>query len=133
MRKLACLAALLAVTACGDATEVPAEDETAIVEQTPVETVSMAVDGQPSAGQYKITAADGTTYDYTVNEDGTFTSVSSTGETMTGTWTEATPGNYCETVDGTEACYTETIDADGNWTATSDADGSVATVERVES
>ncbi len=133
MRKLACLAAVLVLAACNDsATETPAADDAAVAEAAPAEAVAMSPDGKPAIGKYKVTGADGTTYDYDVRADGTFTSVVSTGETVTGTWTQATPDRWCETVDGKEACYTEAVDAEGKWTATSDADQSVATVVRVE-
>ena len=101
MRTIACLAALLAMTACSEAaTEEPAAEETVAA---PVE-VS--------------------------NEDGTFTHTDAAGEVTTGTWTEAEPGKFCETVDGTERCSTETM-VDGVWTSTN-ADGEVSTIERVE-
>ncbi len=136
MKKIFCLAAVLAVAACNDtASEAPVAEDTAAVAEAPAATpVSMGVDGQPSTGKFKVTGPDNTTYDYDVKEDGTYTSVSSTGDTVNGTWTEATPGKWCETPEGgTETCSTEAIDASGKWTATNDGDGTVYTVERVAS
>lgn len=133
MKNMTCIVAVLALAACNEtATEAPVAEETVAAE--PTEAGSMAIDGSPSAGKYKVTAGDGTTYDYDVREDGTYTVVGSDGSEVTGTWTEATPGAWCETPDGgEEACYTETINEDGTWTATSNADPeSTAIVERVE-
>ena len=42
-----------------------------------------------SAGKYKVTTGDGTTYDYDVRDDGTYTAVGSDGSNVTGTRTEA--------------------------------------------
>ncbi|WP_144096922.1 hypothetical protein [Croceicoccus sediminis] len=134
MKKITCIAAVLALAACNDApSEAPVAEETMAAE--PTEAASMAVDGNPSAGKYKVTGADGATWDYEVLEDGTYTVTGSDGTTVTGTWTEATPGAWCETPEGgEEACYTETMNEDGTWTATSNTDPeNVATVERVES
>jgi len=129
MKKLACLAALLALTACGEAaTEEPVAEETAAVE---TETVAIALDGKPSVGTFTVTDADGKVGTFVSNADGTFTMTSADGETVTGTWTETEAGKFCETVEGKETCYTEAIDADGKWTSTG-PDGKVSVIERVE-
>lgn len=134
MKKMTTIVAVLALAACNDtASEPPVAEETMAPE--PVEAAAMAIDGNPTAGKYKVTAGDGTTYDYDVRDDGTYTAVGSDGSNVTGTWTEATPGAWCETPEGgEEACYTETVNEDGTWTATSNADPeSTAIVARVES
>ncbi|MGX7894371.1 hypothetical protein [Tsuneonella sp. HG222] len=133
MKKIVCAAAVLALAACNqEAAEAPAADETvaAAPEAATAETAALAIDGKPSAGKYKITDADGATYDYEVKADGTFSATASNGETMAGTWNEPEPGKYCETVDGTETCYTEEM-KDGVWTSTG-PDGKVSTIVRVE-
>jgi len=132
MKKIACLAMLLAVAACGEtATEEPAAEETVATEAAPTEAVATALDGKPSHGTFRATSADGSVSTVVVNQDGTFTATGADGQTASGTWTEATPGQFCETIDGTETCYTEAL-VDGKWTST-DPEGNVSTIERVES
>lgn len=129
MKKIILVAALVTVAACSqpEATNeaAPAEEATEAAPAGPV-----AVDGKPSAGTFKVTDADGNVETFVGKEDGTFTLTRSNGETVTGTWTEETPGHFCQTVDGEETCSTETI-VDGVWTST-DADGAIYTIERVE-
>lgn len=129
MKKIILIAALATVAACS---QPEATDETApadeATEATPAGPVAM--DGKPSAGTFKVTDADGNVGTFVGNEDGTFTMTRADGTTSTGTWTEETPGHFCQTVDGEETCSTETI-VDGVWTST-DADGTVYTIERVE-
>ena len=133
MRKLIAVAFLAgALAACGDAAE--EADDTATEEAAPAETAALALDGGPFAGVYEVTSADGATVmTETVNADGTVTNVMGE-ETRTGTWTSTGPDNYCATYEGdTEAsCYTETMSADGVWSAVNVNDPEDAwTVKRV--
>lgn len=133
MRTIVTLAAFAAVSACSQS-EAPAEPAAVeeVAEAAPAATV--AADGGPSTGTFKITLDDGAVYTEEVRPDGTYTSTSADGETETGKWVQKSPNDYCTTKDeegATEVCHKETIGEDGVWTSV-DPDGRTGTVERVE-
>ena len=129
MKKIVAVAALAIVTACSQAeTEAEAEPtEEAVVEEAAV----MAADGQPPAGTYTVTDAEGVEYTEVLLEDGTYTSTGPDGTVESGTWVQKSPDTYCYTPEGEEErCNTETIDENGVWTST-DTEGNSSTVVRV--
>lgn len=131
MKYLFPVAALAVLAACsaGEA-DAPAEAE------APAEAaVPMAADGQPTAGTYRVTNAEGATSTEVLLEDGTFTSTAADGTETTGTWEQKTPAIFCVTMneEGAEqACYDEAVDEDGVWTSTNPEDGATSIVERIE-
>lgn len=128
---LTAAAGTLALAACSEPAETPAET---VVETEAAEAAPMAVDGQPVAGDYTVTAADGSTMSVTLTEDGKATYTNADGEVSTGTYTGGTAEEpYCVTSDesGNQACYAQSM-VDGVWTSTAvDDPESVGTVTRV--
>ena len=137
MRKVLIAASILALAACSQ----PAEQEPAAPAETatPEAAEPLAADGQPTAGLYKVTAADGTVFNEDVKADGTYVQTDADGTVIeTGTWTQPSPDRYCTIVDAAyvtednpadEKCNTESIGDDGVWVSTN-AEGETATVER---
>lgn len=133
MKKLAIVAAL-AVAACAEpASEEPVAEEEVVAEE-PAAEVQLAADGQPAPGVYEVTLENGDVITETVNEDGTYTYTSSTGETGSGTWRTDGPNVWCTTGDddGEESCNDEVVGEDGVWTSTDRDTGEVATITRVD-
>ena len=132
MKKILVLSALAGLAACSPAeTTTEAEAPTEVVE-APVATT--AADGGPSTGAFKITDADGKVTMEEIRADGTYTSTTEGEAAKTGRWEQKSPESYCTTEDeegAVQKCHTETIDENGVWTST-DPDGEVVTVERVE-
>lgn len=133
MKKFVLVAALAAVSACSQS-ETPAEPEAVetAAEAAPIATV--AADGGPSTGNFKITREDGSVFTEEVRSDGTYTSTSADGVAETGKWVQKTPNEYCTTEDAAgavEVCHTETVSEDGVWTSV-DPEGETGTVERIE-
>ena len=130
MKRILILAAVAAVAACAE----PAEPETEAVEEV-AEAVAIAADGQPTAGTYLVTDAEGVAQTEVLAEDGTFTTTNAEGEvTDTGTWEQKDPNTYCYTsnAEGSEQiCNTEEVGDDGVWRSTNPS-GETAIVERVE-
>lgn len=121
----------LTLAACSQPAETP--DET-VTETEVAETATIAVDGQPLAGSYSVTGADGSTASVTLTEDGKATYTAADGTVSTGTYTGGTAEEpYCVTGDesGNTSCYTQSM-VDGVWTSTSVEDPErVGTVTRV--
>ncbi len=127
MKKYTILLAALAFTACSsepaeEATETPAAEESA---------APVTANGSP-AGNYDVTAADGTVSHTALNADGTYVDTDADGKvTAEGTWA-VTDGKNCfsPTTEGVTAmCYTESAPAaDGSFTATPD-EGDPVTVK----
>ncbi len=114
MKKLAFIA-VFALAACSQAEEAaPVAEETAAA---PVVAAVMAADGNPPAGTYEITSADGEVMTQVVNADGTFTNTNAEGDVATGTWTLDRPDNWCSKLDTEETtnCFKETVDEAGVW------------------
>lgn len=128
MKKLIFVASVFALAACSEPAPAP---------EAPVETVAptpeaaMAPDGQPAAGSYDVTYADGSTGQVTMTADGTYSGVQG-DVTTTGTVAEV-DGKTCFDPAGDDTaavCWTESeAAADGSWTATNDA-GETVTVKR---
>ena len=142
MKKLATITAVALLAACSQeapAPEADTADQTAMSEEATAPTEVMAADGQPAAGMYKVTDAEGKVWMENLKADGTYTSTDESGTvTETGRWVQKTPEQYCYTVDqqyvdddtpAGEQCNTETVNADGVWTSTN-SDGETVTVER---
>lgn len=124
MKKLIVLAGCVALAACAEA-EAPADDEI-VVDET------AAAMGTPPAGEYTITASDGGSANFMMNEDGTYSGVSREGEPVTGTFAEV-DGKTCFTEEAAEeaVCWTNSAAAeDGSFTSTND-DGATVTVAPV--
>ena len=85
---------------------------------------------------YKVTTAEGVEFMEDVKADGTYSQTDKDGKVVeTGKWVQKSPTEYCTTADtdgAVEKCNVEGIDAAGVWTS-KNAEGQVATVERVES
>lgn len=136
MRKsiLIAAAASLALTACNsseEAVEAPAAEET-VAAEAPAAAVQMAADGQPAAGTYEVTLANGNVLTEVVNADGTYTWTSSDGTSGAGTWRTEGPNVWCTTDEGEEeSCNDEAIDAAGVWTTVDRESGETSIVVRV--
>jgi len=136
MKRIMLFAALAAVAACSEAdtqTE-PTEDVVMAEAQALPETQSLAADGQPAAGNYKVTTSEGVVIMEELRADGTYVGMVDGEVVETGTWVQKSPEHYCYTEDeegATEQCNTEGVDENGVWTST-DPEGNVATVERIQ-
>lgn len=137
MKKIVLVAALAALAACSkqEAAPTDAATETAATEAaapTPAVT-TVAADGKPSTGTFKITSADGKTFTEEVKADGTTTTTQDGKVVETGKWEQKAPETYCFTKDEKDAkqeCSTEKVDEKGVWTSVNPK-GKVVTVERV--
>jgi len=136
MKRIMLFAALAAVAACSEAdtqTE-PTEDVAMPEAQVLPETQALAADGQPAAGNYKVTTSEGVVIMEELRADGTYVGMVDGEVVETGTWVQKSPEQYCYTEDeegATEQCNTEGVDENGVWTST-DPEGNVATVERIQ-
>jgi hypothetical protein len=134
MKRIIVIAALATVTACSQpapAPEATAEASADVPAAATVQTV--AADGQPSTGTFKVTTADGKVFMEEVKPDGTYVQTQDGKVVQTGTWVQKSPSQYCVTKDAEgakEECNTEQIDAKGVWTSV-DPEGKTATIERV--
>lgn len=93
---------------------------------------SLAADGQPAAGKYKITTSEGEVLMEELRADGTYITTKDGQVVERGNWVQPSPELYCYTKDqdgATEQCNSELIDEAGVWSSR-DAEGKVATVER---
>ena len=106
MKKLIVIAGALALAACGNDAETPAEADTTAAE-TGATTNTAAFDEYGSAGTYGGTTEDGTSWSSVLNEDGTFEDTEA-GETIrTGTWSDDPVKGTCFVPEGetAEECY----------------------------
>lgn len=130
MRLIILVAALATVAACSQSEPAPeATEEAAAPEAQP-----LAADGQPTVGNYKITTSEGQVIMEEVRADGTYVATIDGKVDETGKWEQKSPEQYCYTKDeegAMQECNTEGVDDKGVWTST-DAEGNVATVERVQ-
>ena len=125
MRKSVLLAratASFVLAGCEEAAEEAAPEDSTTEEAATEEVASVSADGGPSAGTFEVTQADGTTFTYTSNPDGTYVATSADGtETETGTWRQDGPNRWCDTATGEEEeCYIEEVDENGVYTSTSE-------------
>lgn len=134
MKKLIAVAVLATLAACQQQAAAPAPEATPEAAAAPAVT-TVAADGKPSTGTFKITRDDGAVYTEVVNADGTYTSTDAEGKVSeTGKWEQKSPTEYCTTSDkegSKQVCHKEGIDASGKWTST-DPEGKTGTVERIE-
>lgn len=137
MKKIVAAAALVALAACSKPAPEPevvdtaaAFAETSAPEATPV---SLAADGKPSVGVYKVTAADGKVITEEVKADGTYADKDVSGKVLEkGKWNQQSQSVWCWTKDGetSEACSDEKVE-NGFYTSTNRQTKKTSTVERV--
>jgi len=140
MKRIIVIAAVAAVAACSKPAPAPEATSEAPIEaaadaspSAAGEATSLAADGKPSVGMYKVTTGDGKVFMEEVKPDGTYVQTEGGKVTQTGKWVQKSPSEYCATKDeagAKEECNVEGIDAKGVWTS-KDPEGHVATVERV--
>jgi hypothetical protein len=134
MKRIIAIAALAAVSACSEPAPAPEATAEAAAEATvAAASETLAADGQPSVGNYKVTTSDGKVFMEEVKADGTYVQTQDGKVVETGKWVQKSPSQYCVTKDeagATEKCNTEQVGADGVWTSV-DPEGKTATVERV--
>ncbi len=135
MKKLVLIAALATLAACSKQDAAPVADVTEAAVATPAATKvqTVAADGKPSVGTFKITTADGKVYTEEDKADGTYVETQDGKVTETGKWEQKGTGTFCTTKDEAGAkqrCGTEKIDEKGVWTSVNH-DGKTATIVRV--
>jgi hypothetical protein len=133
MRKIVVIAALATVAACSKPAPAPeAADTSAAAAPAPaVETV--AADGKPSTGTFKITTSDGEVFMEEVKADGTYVDTKDGKVVETGKWEQKSPALYCWTKDGgdgKQVCSDEKVE-NGVYTSTNQETKKSSTVERV--
>lgn len=127
------VAALAALAACEQQQAAPEPEATAEAAAAPA-APTLAADGKPSHGTFRITRADGTTITDEVRPDGTYLTTLPDGKTETGRWEQKDPNTYCVTEDkegATQKCYQEQVDDKGVYTSRDPETGEVSTVVRV--
>ena len=132
MKRIMLVAALATVAACSQAEPAPEATEEAAAPAPAAP--SLAADGGPATGTYRVNTSDGKVVIEEVRADGTYVDTIDGEVVETGRWEQKSPEQFCFTKDeegATQKCNTEAVDAAGVWTST-DSDGKVATVERVE-
>lgn len=132
MKKILIITAFATLSACS--AEKPAEEAAPATETVEAATETVAADGGPSSGMFKVTDADGKVTMEELRADGTYTATSEGEEPKTGKWEQKSPESFCSTPDeedGKQKCYAETVGEDGVWTSTDPDDGTVSTIERV--
>ena len=100
MKKIVFVAALAALAACSKPEAAPTADATeqaAAIAAPAAQTV--AADGKPSTGTYKITTADGKVYMEEDKPDGTYVETQDGKVTETGKWVQKSPEQFCTTKD----------------------------------
>lgn len=136
MKKIVAAAALVALAACSKPAPEPAADTTATAadagapEAMPA---SLAADGKPSVGVYKVTDADGKVITEEVKADGTYVDKDASGAVVeTGKWNQQSQSVWCWTEDGktTEVCSDEKVE-NGVYTSTNRETKKTATVVRI--
>ena len=137
MKKLIAMAALASLAACSQPAPEPETAATEAAAPAATETVATtAADGKSSVGMFKVTTSEGVEFMEDVKADGTYSQTDKDGKVVeTGKWVQKSPTEYCTTADtegAVEKCNVEGVDAAGVWTS-KNAEGQVATVERVES
>jgi hypothetical protein len=133
MRKIIVIAALATVAACSKPAPAPeASDTSAAAAPAPaVETV--AADGKPSTGTFKITTSDGEVFMEEVKADGTYVDTKDGKVVETGKWEQKSPALYCWTKDGgdgKQVCSDEKVE-NGVYTSTNQETKKTSTVVRV--
>ena len=133
MKRIIVIAALATVAACSEPAPAPEAATEAAAPAAAAET--LAADGKPSHGTFKVTR-DAGTYTVEVKPDGTYAVTSAEGKVEeTGKWEQKSQESYCETADkegAKQKCFVEKVDDKGVYTSTDPETGDVATVVRVE-
>ena len=134
MKKIVLVTALAALAACSKPEAAPTADATeqaAAIAAPAAQTV--AADGKPSTGTFKITTADGKVYMEEDKPDGTYVEMEDGKVTATGKWVQKSPEQFCTTkheAGAKERCGTEKVDDKGVWTSVN-PDGKTVTIVRV--
>lgn len=132
MKKIIVIAALVAVSACSkpEPAAAPEATEAAVAPAA----ATMAADGKPSTGTFKITTADGETIMEEIKADGTYVDTQDGKVVETGKWEQKSPAQYCWTKDeegAKQVCADEKVE-NGVYTSYNPETKKTSTVERVE-
>ena len=137
MKRIILVALLATVAACSKPAPAPEATAEASAEAAApaAATGTLAADGKPSHGIFKVTRKAGV-FTADVKPDGTFSVTGPDGKVVeTGKWEQKSPESYCETPDkegAKQKCYEEKVDEKGIYTSKNPETGEVATVVRVE-
>ena len=136
MKKIVLVTALAALAACSKQAAAPTADAT---ETTATEAAAaapaaatVAADGKPSVGKFKVTSHDGKVYMEEDKADGTYVGTQDGKVVDTGKWRQPNSGTFCFTKDikdAKEECNAEKVEG-GKWTTTN-TKSEVSIVERV--
>jgi hypothetical protein len=134
MKRIILIAALVTVSACSKPAPAPTPSQTTTEASSTVPAQTLAADGKPSVGTYKVTTSDGKIVTEVASADGTYVDTIDGKVVETGKWEQKSPEQYCYTKDepgAKQKCNVERVDEKGVWT-TKDPEGKIATVERVK-
>jgi hypothetical protein len=134
MKKMLAIAALAALAACNQPAPAPEAEASAAPEAAAPAAETLAADGNPSHGTFKVTMSDGKVLMDEVKPDGTYSTTDNGKVVETGKWEQKSPSQYCYTKDeegAKQECAEEKVE-NGVWTSTG-ANGKTATIERVTS
>ena len=134
MKKILIITAVASLAACS--AEKTTDEAAAPTEAVEAAAETTAADGGASTGTFKVTDADGKVSMEEIRADGTYTATTEGEEPKTGKWEQKAPESFCTTPDeegAKQKCYAEAVDDKGVWTSTDPDDGTVSTIERVES
>ena len=136
MKRIFVIAALATVAACSQPAPAPEATAEASAEAAAPAAAAgtLAADGKPSHGTFKVTNAKGEVHMDEVKPDGTYVTSKDGKVVETGKWEQKSPTLYCYTKDQKDAvqeCNEEKVE-NGVYTS-KNPKGEVATVERVES
>lgn len=135
MKRIIAIAAVAALAACSkpaEAPEAPAAAPAAETAAAAPAVTTVAADGKPSNGMFKVTTKEGVFMEED-KADGTYVTTKDGKVVETGKWVQKSPSEFCTTEDkkdAVEKCGTEQIDDKGVWTS-KNPKGEIATVERV--
>ena len=132
MKRIALLAAIVAISACSKPAPAPEADATATAEASAAVAANIAADGKSSVGKFKITTHDGKVIMEEDKADGTYIDTIDGKVVETGKWEQKDPNTFCFTKDekdAKQACNEEKVE-NGVWT-TKNAKGEVSRVERI--
>jgi uncharacterized cupin superfamily protein len=133
MKKIIVIAAVAALGACSK--PAPAPEATATTEPAAAPAaVTMAADGKPSTGTFKITSADGEVIMEEIKADGTYVDTKDGKVVETGKWEQKSPAQYCWTKDeagATQVCADEKVE-NGVYSSYNPVTKKTSTVERIE-
>ena len=137
MRKIVVIAAVAALAACSKPAPAPEAATDTAVDTTAAAAPAaqtMAADGKPSTGTFKITSSTGEVFMEEVKADGTYVDTKDGKVVETGKWEQKSPALYCWTKDGPDAkqvCSDEKVE-NGVYTSVNQETKKASTVVRVE-